>query len=436
MTVRVFICFFIICWIFGCTNNQKNEQLLKKKQKQEETFNRDSLNTRLMAATKECGLMGLSVLIMKEGKTKYRFNYGFANYESKKQITDSTAYRIASISKVISSTALLILYDNEKFALDDDISEFLGYKIRNPHYPDIPITFEMLLTHTSTISGGHAYLVFSDSTVHSKNPPNIKSLLLPDGKYYSDEVYLKKKPGTYFTYSNLAFGLIATLIEKISGERFDIFCRKNIFEPLGMTASFNIHTFQKPENIAVLYNKPDTVWIPKIDDLSKDKFLLPKCTNYKNATNGLLYAPQGGLRVSPVFLLKFMQMLTNKGAYNGNNILKPETVKMMLSPQYTIKTKDDGDTYGGLFYCWGLGVQIITNHQKGDIIFPDNKLVGHAGQAYGLISGMYFSPVKQSGFVFMTNGRTGKYKIGEKSAYYVLEEKIFDAVNLFGGISQ
>jgi CubicO group peptidase (beta-lactamase class C family) len=390
------------------------------------------LDTMIKKIQDKYQLMGVTTLIIKNGQPAYQYHSGWAQYERKIPITDSTIFRIASISKTITSTALMILYDKGKFKLDDDIGTFLGYKVRNPKFPDVPITFKMLLTHTSTISDCDAYDQFLSASYKDSIKPSLKDLLTTDGKYYKPEIFSDKTPGTYFQYSNPAFGIIGTLVEKISSERFDLYCEKYIFSPLDMNANFVVEKLPNINNLASLYRMQDSVWTPQVDDYKGGLPPIRNFENYNIGSNAIIFAPQGGLRISARDLSKFMNMLANFGTYNQVTILSDTTVKRMLQVHFRYDGSN-GDNSGNLFNLWGLGIQIISNTPKGDFILPETTFYGHLGEAYGLISAMFFDPKTKNGFISIINGSGLPYEKGDKSGFYLPEHELFQAIIGYGG---
>jgi CubicO group peptidase (beta-lactamase class C family) len=315
--------------------------------------NAQSLDDQLSQITATYELIGMSVVEVCDGQISFSKGYGIADYDDEIPITDSTLYRIASISKSVTATALMILYDQGLFGLDDDINAYLGYAVRNWHYPNDPITFRMLLSHTSTIVDGTKYTNFLNATYSQNPPPAASAYFVSGGAYYSSNIFLNRKPGTYFTYSNSNFGLIGTLIEKISGVRFDIFCRQNIFDPLGMTASFNIQDIPNISNVAVLYRYIGNNWIPQADNYNG---VMPPPLNldqYTVGNNGFIFGPQGGLRTSANDLAVFMLMLANYGTYEAASILESNTAQLMKTIQWQYNGSNGNDYYG-LFKAWGL----------------------------------------------------------------------------------
>jgi CubicO group peptidase (beta-lactamase class C family) len=372
-------------------------------------------------------LIGMSVLVMCNGSESDVFHYGLSDISTERPISERTYYRIASISKTITATALMQLYENGYFEIDDDINNYLDFNIIHPSYPDRTITFKHLLSHTSGLQDGSGYNNFLSASYSQTPPPHISELLTISGDYYTTDMFHNHQPGSYFTYSNINYGIIGTLIEQISGQRFDLYVRDSILLPLGITGSFNIDHISDIENVAVLYRNGN----PQADNYQGTHPTPFDSAAYTVGTNGVIFAPQGGLRITAGDLGKFMAMHSNSGTFSDVEILKPETANLMHTPVWTYNGSN-GNNYYNLFNSWGLGVQVTTNTYEGDIVIPETAMIGHAGEAYGLISDMYFEKEKQFGVIFLTNGYySGGYSFGNNSAFYIPEEETFAAVNQY-----
>lgn len=381
-----------------------------------------TLDNELKQVAQNNNLVGMSVVTTCNGQVSNVFHYGLSDIDRDISVSDNTHYRIASISKTVTATALMILFQEDLFELDDDISDYLGYEIRNPNYSEIPITFRMLLSHTSSLQDGSGYSDFLSDTYSQTPPPNINEVLLTDGNYYTSNMWRTEEPGTYFAYSNMNYCLIGTLIEKISGKRFDNYVRENLFIPLEIRGSFNVSHLENIDDLAVLYRNS----IPQADNYQGISPTPFDSTGYDIGTNGAVFAPQGGLRISALDLSKFMLFHSNYGKYNNVQIMDSSVIALMHTPEWTYNGSN-GDNYYNLFNQWGLGLHITTNTANGDIVIDDEKFYGHPGEAYGLISDMYFSKGKNFGVIFMTNGYYGSagYQWGNYSAFYVPEEEVF-----------
>jgi len=186
------------------------------------------------------GHPGLAALIIKHGAVVWSGNYGLAQVQPAVAVTDDTLFMLGSVSKTVTAAAILQLWEQGRFGLDDDINDYLPFRVVNPHFPDVPITFRMLLTHSSSIQdnswmclGSHMY---SDGDSPISLRDFVEGRLVPGGAYYASS-YMVAPPGTVFDYSNVGFTLLGYLVESISGIPFDAYTRQNIFDPLGMDST-------------------------------------------------------------------------------------------------------------------------------------------------------------------------------------------------------
>ncbi len=387
------------------------------------------LTDSLQAVYTKYDLMGMSVIGVCNNQITYKKHFGKRDNTRNLAMNDSSMYRIASISKNICATALMILYENGQVNLDTDIQNYLGYAVRNPNYPSTPITLRMLLSHTSTIIDGTGYGNFLDSTGVKPYAFNIKQLIQTTGSFYTTDMFTNQTiPGQYFNYANINFGIIGCIIEKISNKRYDLFVRDSIFIPLGLTGSNNVNLLPNINNVSVIYRKNNGIWQAQTDNY-QGVYPTPKnLTGYVLGQNAIVYSPTGGVRISALDLAKYMQMHMNKGILNGVRILNDSTTLLMQKKQW-LYNGSNGNNYYGLFRSWGLGTQISTNTLNNDVIIPNKKMKGHTGEAYGLISDMYYDSARQFGFVFITNGSGTGYNTSTTSAFYQQEEKVFQHLN-------
>jgi len=388
----------------------------------------DTLTQQLEAVYENNQLMGMSVLVMTDGEVVYQNGFGWAQKENEVPATANTPYRLASISKSATATALMMLYDEGKVDLDADVSRYLGFELRNPKHPGIAITLRQLLSHQSSIVDGEGYYRFSRAMF--EEPLYIKELFLPGGAYYTEDLFLGHEPGAYFTYANCPWGIIAGVVERISGQRFDRFCREKIFEPLGMDASFNVRDLEDFDSLGILYRYEEDQWAPQAGYYPEGKPAPRVGADYVPGSNGLLFGPQGSLRSSVADLVHFMKMHIEEGRFEEKQLLQAETARMMHEAQWT-NNGSNGNTYHDFFFSWGLGFHRIIRRDSMDIIFPDRDMVGHPGEAYGLISDMYFHKESGTGVIFATNGSKKDFAYGKRTTFYLPEEQVFEAVYPF-----
>jgi CubicO group peptidase (beta-lactamase class C family) len=296
----------------------------------------------------------LSACIIDANEIVWSNGYGFYDLENEKTATTDTVYNIASISKTITSTALMQLYEQGLFDLDDDVNDYLPFSLRNPNFPDVPITFRMLLSHQSSLAEDpqefyqFSYWFGGDSPVPLY--PFLETYLVLGGSNYTSDVWSNDAPGENFHYANIGFALIGYLVEQITGKTFDQYCKDNIFLPLEMyNTSYRLLDINLG-NLAVPYDYINGNYI--------------KYDHY-----GYIDYPSGSVRTSIPELSHFLIAHMNGGRYKNVHILDENTVDLMHTIQYS------GGNYG-------LG-WVIGSSPNG------NRFIGHEGGDIGVVTSMY-----------------------------------------------
>jgi CubicO group peptidase (beta-lactamase class C family) len=311
--------------------------------------------------------VGLSVAVVKNGDIIYSNSFGLKNIENNVPLKNSDLFRIASISKSFSATSIMQLVEAGKVSLNDDFSDLIGFKVRNPKYPNTIITLKMVLSHTSSINDKEGY--FSLDYIDPSKNPNWENC-------YNDY-----EPGKGYEYCNLNFNMVGTVIEKLSGTRFDNYVKLNILDPLGLYGGYCIDSLDN-SRFATLYNYDSqsnkftaspAAYDPRSDEIE----------NYIMGYSTPLFSPTGGMKISAIDLAKYMTMHMNKGNYKGVKIISNESAETMQTP-----------------VSEGYGLAILTT----DNLIPGKSMKGHTGSAYGLYSAMFFNPEEKFGFVVITNG--------------------------------
>uniref|UniRef100_A0A7C1JY19 Class A beta-lactamase-related serine hydrolase n=1 Tax=Caldilinea aerophila TaxID=133453 RepID=A0A7C1JY19_9CHLR len=421
--------------------------------------NRVDLNQRLEAILHTPGaeLASLAVVIYAQGHIQYEgfFGYRWIDPQHPKHslpVTAQTKFRVASISKLVTALAVMQLVERGLLALDADVSDVLGWRLRNPHWPEIPITLRMLLTHTSSLRDGGPYTFPPHVTL--REVLSSGSLSNGNSPYFAGPVsHRNQAPGHYFSYCNLGFGVLGTLIESISGERFDRYVDRHILQPLGLDASFHVCNLSDEgiRNLATLYRRQHSgmwdasaPWVAQVDDLRGVRPAEPEALRrYRPGDNGTIFSPQGGLRISARDLIEIMKVFLHEGEGRDRHgmpvrLLRSESVRQMLTVQWRFDPHiGNGDPYGGLMRAWGLGVHLLTNAPADAYGLSDRLLSGesphlwgHTGDAYGLLGALFFEPQQDVGFVYLIGGvgRDPETYKGVYSAFYRWEEEIQSAI--------
>jgi CubicO group peptidase (beta-lactamase class C family) len=343
---------------------------------------------------------------------------GLADRISGRRITIDDPVRVASISKLVVALGVMRLVEQGRLDLDEDVSKRLGWQLRNPRFPGAPITLRLLLSHRSSLKDdGDNYAVPLGRNLREA---------LADPVIFDAE----HGPGTYFRYSNLNFPVIASVMERATGERFDRLMQRLVLKPLEIDGCFNWTTCS-PERIErgiTLYNQDGSV---RKDDFESRRArcqvntLLPECdvSDYVLGTNGALFSPQGGLRISARDLAKVGQLLLNRGRHKGQIFLRQASLDTIIGPAWRFDGTN-GDTTGGFHCAYGLAAQSLAAGSQGcrdDLLGNGTALVGHAGEAFGLLSGLWVDRKRGVGIAYFSTNNPITPVPG-RSAYGAVEE--------------
>ncbi len=371
-----------------------------------------------IAADPACQLVSLSVLAIRGGAIRYERQFGQRAIGAARPADQHTLYRIASISKMMTTLGVMMLVEQGKLALDADAGGYLGFPLRNPHFPERVVTLRSLLTHTSSLRDDAGYSWPLDTA--------LSAILVPGAAGYGKGAMWARNapPGAYFTYCNLNWGVIGTLMERVTGERFDRLMKRLLLEPMGLHGGYNASELSAADlaNVATLYRKrtvdtevwdPAGPWIAQVDDYSARAPAPPAGVDaYVAGANATPFSPTGGLRISAHGMGQVMLMLMNGGVHQGRRILAPASIERMFARQWTYDGAN-GDTSGGLFNGWGLGNQQFSGALVDGGGFAG---VGHLGDAYGLMSVFVFDPLANNGMVVLVGG-TSSDPAAQKGRY-------------------
>jgi CubicO group peptidase (beta-lactamase class C family) len=307
-------------------------------------------------------LSGAVVLIARKGKIGYLQSFGMADVEANKPMREDTIFRIASMTKPITSVAVMMLVDEGKIALDDPVSKFIpefkNQKILVPGKSDkdddfgiVPaereVTIKDLLTHTSGLVYPFLSAPKQLAALYTKAKIDF-GIGTGDGGKLADnikrlaELPLAHQPGAKFSYG-MSTDVLGRVVEVASGKELDEFFRERIFKPLGMKDTSFSPEKEKMDRIAVLYKWDKD---KKITPTGKGDFTVKASSTYLSG-GARLFSTAGDYA-------RFLQMLLNGGELNGVRLLKPETVKLMTQNHIgdrAIFTSAHGDGFG-----YGFGV--------------------------------------------------------------------------------
>jgi CubicO group peptidase (beta-lactamase class C family) len=335
-------------------------------------------------------------------------------------LTPDGMARIASISKLVVAISVMRLVDRGSLSLDRDVSDYLGFRLRNPAFPQTPITLRALLSHTSSLRDGETYWAVYPQTLAE---------LLTDASYFDSS----HPPGEFFTYANLNYGIAGTVIECAARERFDRYTHA-VLAGYGARAAFNWSGLESlpPDRVVTLYRKQDAQgawnssgpWISQVDDFAgrspqaqmrSAAGFAPPPVDYEPCSNGTLFAPQGGLRISIRDLARLVQ-----GAMRDGSLAriaepvweyKPErdagrakNGEVHASDGDAGRELGNGDTTNGLYRAYGPGA-----HRN----LLGAGLIGHFGDAYGLKGGVLVDLKQQRAWIYLITGASREPELAQ-----------------------
>ena len=337
-------------------------------------------------------VVGFSVAVVKHHKIIYTHSFGLKDIEKNIPLTDNSIFRIASISKSFTATSIMQLVEAGKLSLDDDFSKLVGFQVRNPKFPNTVITLRMIMSHTSSVNDSQGY--FSLDVI---DPAKNKDF----AKCYNDY-----EPGKGYAYCNLNFNMTGAVIEKTAGERFDLYVKHHILDPLGLYGGYCVDSLDK-SRFATLYEyNTDSLKL-----IAATAAYNPRSEEIKNHVLGVttpIFSPTGGMKISATDLAKYMIMHSQKGKYKGVRIISENSATQMQT-----KLSDEE----------GYGLALETTEK----LIPGEVMCGHTGSAYGLYSAMFFNAQKDFGIVVISNGIGNTYDSGFNYVIKAAVNKLYDA---------
>ena len=363
----------------------------------------------MRALVDEGKLAGLTTLVARHGKVVYLDAYGVQDLATKKPVASNTIFRLASMTKPIVGVAMMMLWEQGKWTLDDPVSkhipEFAGLKVATPHgnVPQVsPMTMRQLMSHSAgfDVNAGYTKL----------NLPNRRQPL----QGYIDSLAklpLAAQPGTDWRYGP-SVDIQGYLVEKLSGQTLDVFLRTKIFEPLGM----------KDTGFSVDKSKVDRV--TNIFTYDADKRLVSARDTQEQrgdpSATPVFLSGSGGLLSTTDDYFRFAQMVLNGGEANGTRFLKASTVQLMRT-----NVLADGvavDTYGPPQPGLGFGLDFAVVMDPAAAKTPEAKGSFYWGGAFG--TWFWLDPVNDVVVVGMIQNVNGSQPAGGSPQVRPLSRKL------------
>src|SRR5215475_11615626 len=305
-------------------------------------------------------IAGAVVSVVKDGQVLFQKGYGYADVEEKKPVLPGqTLFRLGSISKLFTATAVMQLVEQGKLDLDRDVNDYLDFAIPKT-YQD-PVTLRQLLTHT----GGFQETLKNLFVAHESDVKPLRTYLVNE---IPTRIF---PPGKIPSYSNYGFALAGYVVERVSGEKFERYIENHILKPLGMNHS----TFDQPL---------PTQLAPH---MSKGYLSASKKPRDFEWVQG---APAGALTTTAADMTRFILAFLQDGAVDGVSILKPETVRQMETQQFQFHPM-----------LPGLGITFM------EYLIDPVRIIAHGGDTVYFHSDMIIIPEAHFGY-FLSYNSLGK----------------------------
>lgn len=364
LTVLLFLAINFIC---AQTKSNKNSTPLEVRSATEQGMSSERLakiDHMLNDAIKEGQIPGAVALIARNGKIIFYNAYGMSNNNAKQDLKKDAIFRIASQTKAITSTAVMILWEEGKFRLDDPISKYIPefkeaqildtFNETDSTFTAKPaedqITIRDLISHTSGIGYG---VIDGDSRfkkIYAK--AGITDLFTTENISIGESVKklaklpLHHNPGEKFTYSE-GLDVLGYFVEVVSGMPFDTFLRTRIFDPLQMNDTWFYLPKEKHDRLVTVQEKKDDKWT-KYPVTFYD-------TDYPIKGSKRFFSGGAGLSSTAKDYATFLQMYLNQGELNGTRILSRTTIQSIMGNQI-------GDIWAGGPKHYGLAFGVLNDH--------------------------------------------------------------------------
>lgn len=339
----------------------------------------EKLQTKIIEIQQDTGITALGIAVVDRGELVWLDALGQANVEHQVAATPDTLFRIGSTSKMFVALAALKLVEEGRLDLNAPLRELAPEIVfDNPWESEHPLRLVHLLEHTS----GWNDMLMAEYAHNESDPIALQKALT----LFTESRRSRWVPGTRFAYCNIGSGVVAYVVEKITGVPFETYVQENFFNPLAMESA----TYFLPEDVV---QKTATAYVEG------------KAQDYWH----IIYRPAGAINASPRDMVQLLQFFLQRGAINGQQLLTPASIVRMETPQTTL-ANPLGVTagYGLANYTSGFQNRGVSFH-------------GHNGGVIGAASDFAYSPAVNGGYVLMLTGNpSGMEQITDSLREYLL----------------
>jgi len=364
-------------------------------------------DTVLRMTMRSGGLPGMQTVVVKHGRVVWMKSYGYAVLDQpgpRRPMRNDSIMFSASVGKLLVTVAALQQIERGRFSLDDDINGFVSFAVRNPAWPDVPITWRMLLTHTSSLNEesderSSSTLTYGTDPAQSLEDV-VREALAPGGTRHFPGQWRPGRPGTERIYSNDGFSLAGLALQSVVHEPLDRYIDHAILAPLGMKdTSYWLRGLPRDRLVVgyaslrqrdggYLFEPALSYWTraaPGGTPLSHQM----TCSDY----------PSGCAHISARDFARLMLMLMNGGSLNGAEVLKPSSTALMMTPSGFRNA--DG---------WNQGLGL-----NGPLGLLGQQLWGHDGSDRGAATAFYMDPKAGVGAIAFANGNDPDFALAYRT---------------------
>jgi D-alanyl-D-alanine carboxypeptidase len=341
---------------------------------------------------------GMSLVVVKNGKVIYNKGFGWADRPREIEATSESIYHWWSITKIVTAISILQLQEQGKLRLDDSAAMYLPFfKVRYPSVKSKTITIQQLLNHSSGLPDAGFHIMI---WIHHDGEPSVNQTALVE-KVLPDYSQLAFEPGDHSEYTNIGYMVLGAIIEKVTGQKYEVYIRKHILQPLGMIhTDFQYREDMVPSEAAGSHPLFD-IWTPLVPfigvsyirEISENHLWLQRVNTDQTPPSGLIGSASDAARLVAAYL--------NGGELDGQRILSQESITRMTYEGYMNGKQEDPQ----FNRKQGIGWQVYN--PKGGTA-KGRFVITHEGGGIGFSTKMQLYPDENLGFVLFTNDVTCK----------------------------
>jgi CubicO group peptidase (beta-lactamase class C family) len=312
----------------------------------------DSLDAFIRDALPRVGVPGLAAARLGPGRAPTLRGYGLADIETARAVDADTIFHVASVSKIVTATVAMMLWEDGAFRLDDAVAPHLGFPLAHPRFPARPVTFRQLLIHTSGISDRRYEGIGRFTDARGRMPELeafLRAYLVPHGALYrAGECWGDAPPGMRWSYSNVGFALLGHLVERLGGKPLDAVAQARLFAPLGMASTAWFVQALPAQRIATPYV------------FEHGRFRRLPTSLYPDW-------PAGSLRTTARDFARLLAVFQGDGSVDGRRYLRPDTLATMFTPQdVTVDPAEPRIRQGLAWVLRDVDGRTLASHSGGD----------------------------------------------------------------------